>query len=174
MLLNLTDIFLSEGKELTKSIPVEINEFTSALGTFPILEKSDLELTLTNVGTGKALVEGKAELLLDMNCDRCLKQVPTKVKLDFSREFFAPDYVYEDSEGDDQIYMIGYQLDIDALMSNEILMNWPLKVLCKEDCKGICMVCGQDLNVGECGCDTFVPDPRMAVIKDIFNANKEV
>ncbi len=43
----------------------------------------------------------------------------------------------------------------------------------KDDCKGICPVCGQNLNEKECGCDTFVPDPRMAVIQDIFK-NKEV
>ncbi len=42
------------------------------------------------------------------------------------------------------------------------------------DSKGICRQCGRDLNTGTCDCDTFVPDPRMAVIKDIFNGNKEV
>jgi uncharacterized protein len=70
--------------------------------------------------------------------------------------------------------MEGFQLDLDALVQNEILVNWPVKILCKEDCKGICPKCGQNLNVGNCGCDTFVPDPRMAVLKDIFESNKEV
>ena len=50
----------------------------------------------------------------------------------------------------------------------------PVKVLCRPDCKEICKKCGHNLNDGDCGCDTFVPDPRMAAIKDIFNANKEV
>ena len=70
--------------------------------------------------------------------------------------------------------MSGYELDVDTLINNEILINMPVKVLCKEECKGICPVCGGNLNEKECGCDTFVPDPRMAAIKDIFNANKEV
>ncbi len=74
---------------------------------------------------------------------------------------------------DDQNFMDGFSLDVDALVHDEILMNWPAKILCKDDCKGICPVCGQNLNEGECGCDTFVPDPRMAVIQDIFK-NKEV
>ena len=59
-------------------------------------------------------------------------------------------------------------------MENVNLVNMPVKVLCKPGCKGICKQCGHNLNEGECGCDTFVPDPRMAAIKDIFNANKEV
>ncbi|MDE7017325.1 MAG: DUF177 domain-containing protein, partial [Lachnospiraceae bacterium] len=65
-------------------------------------------------------------------------------------------------------------LDVEGLLNNEIIINWPRKVLCRPDCKGICLQCGKDLNVGSCECDTFVPDPRMAVIKDIFSANKEV
>ena len=49
-----------------------------------------------------------------------------------------------------------------------------MKILCKPDCKGICPTCGRDLNTGTCDCDNFVPDPRMAAIKDIFEADKEV
>ena len=78
------------------------------------------------------------------------------------------------SETDEYPYLSGYELDTDVLIGNEILVNWPVKILCKEDCKGICPKCGRDLNQGDCGCDTFEPDPRMAVLKDIFIANKEV
>lgn len=78
-----------------------------------------------------------------------------------------------EDDGDFDV-MEGYQLNVDVLVYNELLMNQPEKVLCKPDCKGICMKCGKDLNEGECGCDTFVPDPRMAVLQDIFKANKEV
>ena len=76
--------------------------------------------------------------------------------------------------GTEQSFMDGWQLDVEAFVYDEILVNWPAKILCKEDCKGICPVCGQNRNLKECGCDTFVPDPRMAAIQDIFNANKEV
>ena len=70
--------------------------------------------------------------------------------------------------------MEGSCLDTEAFVHNEILVSWPGKILCREDCRGICPVCGRDLNKGDCGCDTFVPDPRMAVIQDIFHADKEV
>ena len=64
---------------------------------------------------------------------------------------------------------------LDAFMESEISFNMPTKILCKPDCKGICKVCGKNLNEGDCGCDQFVPDPRMAAIKDIYDAfNKEV
>ena len=70
--------------------------------------------------------------------------------------------------------MEGYSIDTDALLRNEISLNWPVKILCREDCKGLCPVCGRNLNEGDCGCDTFVPDPRMAALKDIFERSKEV
>ena len=134
-----------------------------------------LALLLSNNGKGKARIEGKAKLVLKMNCDRCLKEVDEVINLDFFREVFAPDEIAESTDDEcDQSFMEGYQLNVEDLINDEILLSLPMKVLCKEDCKGICRQCGKDLNEGECGCDTFVPDPRMAVIKDIFNANKEV
>ena len=80
----------------------------------------------------------------------------------------------EDEEADELGLTEESQLDVETFVHNEILVNWPAKILCREDCRGICPVCGQDLNQGSCGCDTFVPDPRMAVIQDIFNKKKEV
>ena len=66
------------------------------------------------------------------------------------------------------------KLDVDALMHNEILTDWPMQVLCSEDCKGICPSCGANRNRTSCDCDTAVLDPRMAAIRDIFSKFKEV
>lgn len=173
MLLNLTDVFTSEGKDRRESLLFE-PEAVSYMGEeYDILEKSPIQLTLSNVGTGKVLVDGKLTLCLDMPCDRCLKSVKVPLNVNFMQEVYAPDALPQE-EQDAQSFVEGYELDVEALVKSEILVNMPVKVLCKPDCKGICKVCGHDLNEGECGCDTFVPDPRMAAIKDIFNANKEV
>ena len=75
---------------------------------------------------------------------------------------------------DEDNYIAGYELDVDALIADEIVLQWPMKVLCKEDCKGLCTVCGKNLNTGECGCDRTVLDPRMAAFLDIFEQFKEV
>ncbi|MGN1148984.1 MAG: YceD family protein [Lachnospiraceae bacterium] len=175
MLLNLTDVLTSEGKVRSEDIAIEMTAFKSRMGSFPIVEKSPLHLELRNIGENKAEVAGHAEITQQMCCDRCLKEVPVRITLDFVRTVFAPDV--NDSEildESDQGVMDGYQMDVEVLVYNELLMNQPEKVLCKPDCKGICKKCGKDLNEGDCGCDTFVPDPRMAVLQDIFNANKEV
>ena len=75
---------------------------------------------------------------------------------------------------DENDYLTGMDLDVDRLVYLEVLMSWPLKVLCKDDCKGICSQCGKNLNKGPCGCTEEPKDPRMAAISDIFRKFKEV
>lgn len=174
MLVNLTDVFTSEGKVAEKEFPLEMTEFHSNAGTFRITEKSLVQLTMSNLGVGKALVQGVASVKLLMACDRCLEDVSVEMKLEFQREICSMDAQESTIDDENQDVIEDGQLNIETLINNEILVNLPDKVLCKDDCKGICKQCGQNLNKGECGCDDFVPDPRMAVIKDIFNAKREV
>ena len=75
---------------------------------------------------------------------------------------------------DESSYLTGTDLDTDRLVYLEVLMNWPQKVLCSENCAGLCPVCGKNLNEGSCGCDEGPKDPRMAAVSDIFRKFKEV
>lgn len=174
MYVNLTDVFTSEGKVIQKSIPIEMEEFSCKNGKYEIVSKSPVSFTFSNLGVGKVRVQGKAEVTLRMNCDRCLRPVDEILHLDFEQEVFSPEVARPDSMDDDQPYMEDYQLNVEELVNTEITVNLPMKVLCKADCKGICRQCGKDLNMGSCECDAFVLDPRMAAIKDIFYGNKEV
>ena len=85
----------------------------------------------------------------------------------------AEDHMFSD-EFDESNYIDGYTLDVDKLVYNEVLIGWPTKILCSEDCKGICNVCGQNLNLGTCDCEDTSLDPRMSVIRDVFKNFKEV
>jgi uncharacterized protein len=172
MLVNLSDVLTSEGRQMTREVPLEMTRFEIGRESFEIIEKSPVSFVFTNVKEGKAKISGRVEITFQTSCARCLTGVRTTLKLEFEHFVVSPGI--EDTDVDDLSYMEGFQLDVDAFVHNEILVNWPVKILCREDCKGICPVCGQNLNMGECGCDTFVPDPRMAVIQDIFNADKEV
>jgi uncharacterized protein len=174
MLVNLTDVFTNEGQVQELAVSYEADTYTNQLGTFNIKEKSPVTLKLSNIGHSRALVKGHVKLIFGFSCDRCLRGVDYTFDLSFENEVVSPDYTGEADEDENPEIMEGYHLNVDELINNEILLNWPLKILCKEDCKGICKICGKNLNDGDCGCDDFVPDPRMAAIKDIFNANKEV
>ena len=174
MLVNLTDVFSSEEKIVKQEIALDFDTFTYNGEKYSVIANEPVSMVFSNISVGKALVEGSGKISFEMKCDRCLTSVPYEMDLQFSYEVFSPDNLSEDAEDDEQDFMEGYELNVGNLVNNEILMSWPMKVLCKPQCKGICTVCGKDLNTGECGCDTFVPDPRWAALKDIFNANKEV
>ncbi|MCR5278889.1 MAG: DUF177 domain-containing protein [Lachnospiraceae bacterium] len=172
MLVNLTEYFDSQGTAHL-SIPYEAEEFNDGLSSRKVVKREDLSLDITNVGEGKLELSGNITITLADSCARCLTDVEVPVPVSFVYTVVKPDGFHEQSE-DELFFMDGYNLDAEALIDNELLMSLPMKVLCREDCKGLCPVCGSNLNHGACGCDTFVPDPRMAAIMDIFNANKEV
>lgn len=173
MLLNLTDILSNEGKSEEIPVTYEADYFQSAQGRFKVMRNGPIVLTLSNQGKGKMSVTGAGDLMFRTRCDRCLTRVDVTVTVGID-ETIGTEQIENPAEAGNYPFLNGYQLDTGVLIGNEILINWPGKILCKEDCKGICPKCGKDLNQGDCGCDTFVPDPRMAVLKDIFNANKEV
>ena len=175
MLINLSDVFKEQGKVIHMTAPLEMDSVRIMGMKYAFAEKSDVDFTLTNVEPGRAKVEGKARVSFVVPCDRCLNDV--KVELELAPERYVvpvSDLDPEDEEIDDLSFMEDYQLNVETLLYNEIMENWPAKILCREDCKGLCPVCGRNLNEGECGCDRFVPDPRLAGIQDLFKACKEV
>ena len=174
MLINLSDVFKEQGKVMKVTAPVEMNEFRLGI-PFKIVEKPDFEWTLTNIEPGRAIVQGKGRISFTAPCDRCLSDVRVDLSLSPERFVVPPEKLSEeDEEVDDLSFMEGYELNTETLLYNELMENWPAKILCKEDCKGLCPVCGRNLNEGECGCDRFVPDPRLAGIQDLFKRMKEV
>jgi len=174
MLVNLSDVLTNEGRSEELSVEYEADSYSTRFATYEIKSKEPVTLRVSNIGQSRALIEGSARLTLAMQCDRCLGEVDHTFDLNFSRRVCTPDYAGADIDSDDMECMDGFSLDVDGLINSEMLLNWPVKVLCSDSCKGICKVCGKNLNDGACGCDDFVPDPRMAAIKDIFNAYKEV
>lgn len=175
MKVDLTDIRAFENKEIVKTVPIDLVSFDSKLGNFPITEKDEVELHIQNEENKRLLIRGNTDLTIAIPCDRCLEDVPTTFHLDIDKEIplqEASDVDEEEMEAKD--YMLGFHLDLDRIIYDEVLVNWPMKILCSDDCKGICKKCGMNLNHGTCDCEKTELDPRMAVIQDVFKKFKEV
>lgn len=174
MIINLSNVLSREGKVVEEKVHLEMAYFKSKLGNFKIVKKEPFTLTLTHIGNRKILVNGVLHLQIQVPCDRCLENVNTDFHFEISKEL---DMKVSDEDRvkdlDENSFVSGYELDTDKLIYNEILVNWPMKILCREDCKGICNRCGTNLNNGTCDCDTTVLDPRMSIIKDIFKNSKQ-
>ncbi len=85
-------------------------------------------------------IEGEVKGNLELRCSRCLE--------DFTKDF---------SYGLNLLFSVKREdafIDITENLREEIILNHPFKVLCKSDCKGLCSLCGQNLNKGRCSCGT--------------------
>ncbi len=102
------------------------------------------------------------------SCARCLQTVEGLFELDFTRTVAAEGSITEEklAEMDDAYVMIREgKLDVDELLREELLMCFPMRLLCDEDCKGLCSKCGRPLKLGDCGCPKKEIDPRLAILK---------
>ena len=174
MLINLSDVLSEHHKTIDKDIPVEMTQFQCTFGCMPILEKGNAHIVVDHVKERQLLITGECRLVLEIPCDRCLEPVATEFELEFSKSVDLSEDENQVEELDEKNYIDGYNLDVDKLLYNEILIGWPMKILCSDDCKGICNTCGQNLNKGTCDCEDTSLDPRMSVIRDVFKNFKEV
>ena len=175
MKINLTQLLSTVGSQEEKAVPVEMAQFSLDGAEYPFAGKSDLSIYLENIGENKLLVKASGQFLLKIPCSRCLDEVSYPFSVDFEREIHMDSVDQKPAEEEEEYQFItGYELDVDRLVYEEILVRFPYTVLCKEDCKGICSVCGVNLNHETCSCDHFTGDPRMSVIQDIWKEFKEV
>lgn len=175
MLISLLSILSCDGKEEHITAPVEMEKFINHGESFEIQKKSSVEFSFVNKGDKQIVFSGKGDMVILIPCARCLEAVPVPFHMNFSYELDMKESEEERSRNlDEQNYLSGTDIDVDKLVYDEILVNWPIRVLCKEDCQGICSHCGGNLNKVKCDCDTKELDPRMAAIRDIFSKFKEV
>lgn len=175
MLINLTELFTRDGKEKDYTCEIDMDGLETRNGIYPIMSKEPVSLHIRNLGDRKLLLEGQTKVTLQIPCDRCLEPVNCPFDLTLEDELDMSKTEEERAEDlNEQPYVSGYNLDVNRLLSNELLLNLPMKVLCREDCKGICNRCGANRNHTACSCDQSSPDPRMSVIQDLFQKFKEV
>ncbi len=179
MKIDLSTITKSINTEMEVTADFSPSTFQSVLGVFPVTDKAPVTFHIRNEENAAVLVNAAVRLEVMIPCARCLADVRTPLSFDIEKRLRIADSGTDsaglfDDEMEETDYMTGFELDTDKLVYNEILVNWPMKVLCREECKGICKVCGMNLNKGVCSCRKTEPDPRMAAIQDIFNEFKEV
>ncbi len=173
MKVELADILSCENREMSEQVEIELLSFDSKLGQFPIVRKAPFVMKFTNEENRRLFIQGETEITIAIPCDRCLEQVERAFSVVIEKEI-PLEKDSPEADTDEVDYMTGTSLDVDQLIFGEILVSWPMKVLCREDCRGICKRCGASLNLRECQCQKAEPDPRMAAIQDIFNKFKEV
>ena len=115
-----------------------------------------------------------ASLDYTSSCARCLSAVSGSFAFNLEKTV-APREVLsgldEDRLDDYAIIDDGF-LDIDSRILEQLEVEFPIRFLCREDCKGLCQRCGKNLNDGECDCNTKEIDPRMAPLQKLLEKMK--
>jgi DUF177 domain-containing protein len=135
-----------------------------------------VDFTLRKSGR-RVLLRGKGQADLAVECGRCLVPLTRAVPLDFELVFVPKDdgrraagprdEVEEDGGSvearlaEEETYA-GKEIELDNAVREQLILALPPYPVCSEDCKGLCAVCGTNLNERECGCDRKIPDPRWA------------
>lgn len=135
----------------------------------PFLEPCRVTGRISNVGADTLRFDGRAETKVQMQCARCNKPVAVPLEAVISQRFVKK--VQDDGPEDEAEAepITNDRIDLEDVIFHEIQLSIPMKVLCREDCRGLCPVCGQDLNEGSCHCETKVSDPRWDALKDLLN-----
>jgi uncharacterized protein len=121
------------------------------------------------------LLQGTLLTDLVLNCDRCLGEVPLSITGSFSvwlAHALRPDL---QANADDILVLLPKQLEVDlsGLVAETIYVELPQKLLCQEDCKGLCPVCGANLNRQSCECVSEEFDERWSGLKALKQKLKE-
>jgi len=118
-------------------------------------------------------LRGRLSAGLELQCARCLEPV----KQDVDREFELLYRPLGADAGRDELSVTAAEAEIgyyqgdgvllEDVLREQVLLALPLKVTCREDCKGLCPHCGKNLNEEQCSCNVPMEDPRWAALKEI-------
>ena len=165
MLINLSDIIKDYGGrlELSESFKMPETQFMGEDFTFP--ENCTLVGVIANNTKSlelKAEVKGK----MVVHCARCRRPLTVDICFPVQEVLVREDAEF--SEDDEVLVYSGNEIDLSEAIIGSFLLNVSGKYLCSEDCKGLCPVCGTDLNVASCDCDKDIIDPRLMKLAEIM------
>ena len=166
VLIDISDMILNEGKYAEYEICLESKEINVNGTDCNVVSAPVFILTLQNQAGVRLDMSGRGNVTLSVPCDRCLEPVEISVDVEIDEQIAIENAALSGEEI--PVFVSGNTMDTETAVMESIFSNYPAKILCSEDCKGLCLKCGKNLNEGECGCDRFVPDPRMAALGELF------
>jgi uncharacterized protein len=120
-----------------------------------------------------AELQGRLQAKLEVVCGRCLQPVELPVSTEFHERFvravsWAAEEQHQLQAEDLNISVFdGEAIELDDVVREELLLAVPVNVLCREDCRGLCPICGIDRNMSNCQCEINELDSRWQKLKEL-------
>lgn len=150
----------------------EVNELVLGEPDTRLLETAKIHGRVRRDGN-EVQLRGELNAKIEVACGRCLKPVVLPIHAEFAERFvpavkWRTEEQHELREEDLNLAVFdGEAIELDDLVREEILLAMPGHVLCREDCKGLCPICGIDRNVNSCKCETNEIDSRWQGLKEL-------
>lgn len=124
-------------------------------------------------GIAQTDVEGEIFADIEIECSRCLTSAENSLKIAFDTAFISPENYTEAKEAELRIEDLEVsiieddRIDLTEIVREQILLNLPTQIFCKDDCQGLCPKCGANRNLIDCKCEEKEIDPRWKALGDL-------
>jgi uncharacterized protein len=157
---NVADLLSHPGTRRSLHLETDASDLGGVGGSRVADHPLAVDVVLERVSDG-VVVRGTVSGEYAAQCSRCLGPIVRELT-ERINELYEPDPV----EG--ETYPLdGHELDLELAVRDAILLDLPAAPLCREDCAGLCAVCGKDRNVTPCNCDATPPDPRWDALREL-------
>ena len=159
MLLQLKPLFMGEKESLPLHCELDFSALTIGDAhpfLHPVLVEGEIRVSADVVR-----LQAKARYLFEGACDRCLRDIRCERLVPVEHILVTS---LNNEDNGEFVLVDNYQLPLDSLVEADLILSLPSKVLCREDCRGLCPHCGKDLNEGLCGCNPRAVDPRLEAL----------
>ena len=164
MRLGLSQIIDRPGESVSYSAVVDLSDLQ--YGTcFPVTEPVKAEGTVRNTA-GVLVMKGAITTCIHGICDRCTAEFDREMEIPIDA-VLVTELANEENEDEWVFTLEGDSADLDDIVRTIFVLNMDSKLLCSDDCKGMCCRCGKNLNDGPCNCQKEL-DPRFAALKQLL------
>ena len=164
MLLGLSKIIDSPGASVPFSVSVDLSDLRYGVSC-PVSEPVVAQGVVRNTA-GVLLMKGNVTTTIHGICDRCAAEFARFI--DFPIDVVLVTELSNEENEDEWVFPLeGDSADLDDIVRTVFVLNLDSKLLCKDDCKGLCHRCGKNLNDGPCGCQKEL-DPRFAALRQLL------
>lgn len=167
MLLDLSKLIDVPGSQTSFQTSLDLSDLQFG-NCCPAKEPVQAKGTVRNVA-GVLKLEGTIDAHLEGVCDRCAEHFSRDVQ--FALQAILVAELADEEHEDEEVFLLtGNSADLEDIIRTTFVLNMGTRLLCAEDCKGLCCHCGANLNREPCRCSKET-DPRLAVLAQLLNKN---
>lgn len=161
MILDLSQVLANSGATVEIDGCIEFGDVALNGQNIHFTEPVSVKGSVKNI-SGMLYLDIKCKAYFETQCSRCLDTISREL------EFEASEKIAKSAADDDVLIIDSHEFDLDETVIKSFGLELPINYICSDNCKGLCHVCGCNLNHKQCDCEDDNIDPRLAALKDFL------